>query len=190
MPLLSLLLFSSAMLLFIGIENALGGWLPSYGVRTSSALLASSIALYFWVSEMTGRMLLAGLTHLFGEAALYRGSILLLILTEMILSFSRHPGAGGVITLTILSGLALAPIYPLILSFFLARTGSHPRLGPIFAMASIGGATIPCLTGVVSTHFHGLRAGLAVPAAGAVLLLLLSTEITRKVKSPLADFID
>ena len=187
MPLLSLLLFSAAMLLFIGIENALGGWLPSYGIRTSSALLASSIALYFWVAEMTGRMLLAALTNLLGEAVLYRGSIMLLIFTEVILSFTKHPGAAGVVALTILSGLALAPIYPLILSFFLARTGNHPRLGPVFALASIGGATIPWLTGVVSTHFDGLRAGLAVPAAGAVLLLLLSPEITRRLKNPLAS---
>jgi fucose permease len=149
--------------------------------------LASSIALYFWVAEMTGRMLLAGLTNLLGEAALYRGSIVLLILTEVILSLTKHPGAGGVVALTILSGLALAPIYPLILSFFLARTGNHPRLGPVFALASVGGATIPWLTGVVSTHFHGLRVGLAVPAAGAVLLLLLSPEISRRAENPAAS---
>jgi FHS family glucose/mannose:H+ symporter-like MFS transporter len=79
-----------------------------------------------------------------------------------------------------LSGLALAPIYPLILSVFLARTGNHPRLGRVFAAASIGGATLPWLTGVVSTQFHGLRAGLAVPATGAVLLLLLSAGIADK----------
>jgi fucose permease len=172
-------MFSAAMLLYVGIENALGGWLPSYGVRTSHALRASSIALYFWVAEMTGRMLLAALTSLFGEASLYRCSVVLLILTEGALIVAKHLSAGGVVTLTVLSGLALAPIYPLILSFFLARTGNHPRLGRVFAAASIGGATLPWLTGVISTQFHGLRAGLAVPATGAVLLLLLSAGITN-----------
>lgn len=178
MPLWPLLLFSAAMLLFVGIENALGGWLPSYGVRTSSALLASSIALYFWVAEMTGRMLLAVLTNLFGEASLYRGSVALLIVAEVVLIVAKHPSAGGVVALTLLCGLAIAPIYPLILSFFLARTGNHPRLGRVFAAASLGGATLPWLTGVVSTRFHGLRAGLTVPAVGTVLLLLLAGVIT------------
>lgn len=180
MPLWPLLMFSAAMLLFVGVENALGGWLPSYGVRTSSALLASSIALYFWVSEMIGRLLLAGLIEMFGEASLYRGSIVLLIMAEAVLIVAKHLSAGGVVALSIFCGLAIAPIYPLILSFFLARTGNHPRLGRVFAAASVGGATLPWLTGVVSTEFHGLRAGLAVPAVGTVLLLLLAGIITNK----------
>ena len=180
LPLRPLLMFSGAMLLFVGIENALGGWLPSYGIRTAMGLRASSIALYFWVAELSGRLLLAALTSLFGEATLYRASIFLLIFTEAALIIAAHLGAGGVAMLTILSGLALAPIYPLMLSFFLARTGNHPRLGPVFAAASLGGATLPWLTGVVSTQFHGLRYGLLVPAAGAVLLLLLSPEITAR----------
>jgi FHS family glucose/mannose:H+ symporter-like MFS transporter len=181
LPLLPLLMFSAAMLLFVGVENALGGWLPSYGVRTSTAAVrASSIALCFWVAELVGRLLLASFTNLFGEAALYRGSVAMLLLTEAVLIFKKHPGAPEMVALTILSGLAIAPIYPLILSFFLARTGNHPRLGPVFAAASLGGATLPWLTGVVSTQFHGLRAGLVVPAAAAALLLLLSAGITGR----------
>jgi fucose permease len=177
MPMLPLLIFSLAMLLFVGIESALGGWLPSYGIRTTT-MLASSVALYFWIAELSGRLLLAALTSLFGEAALYRGSVLLLIVATAVLIAATHLGSGGVIALTILSGLALAPIYPLIVSFFLARTGNHPHLGPVFAVASLGGATLPWLTGAISTHFHALRDGLAVPAIGAMLLLLLAPEIT------------
>jgi fucose permease len=177
---ISMLIFCMAMLLYVGIENALGGWLPSYGVRSTSVLLASSIALYFWIAELSGRLLLTTLTGLLGEAALYRGSVILLLLTEGVLIFVRHPGAGGVVALTILSGLALAPLYPLIVSFFLARTGNHPGLGPIFAVASLGGSLLPWMTGVISTEFHGLRAGLMVPAAGAALMLLLYPGVVHK----------
>jgi fucose permease len=75
--------------------------------------------------------------------------------------------------MTILCGLAIASLYPLLVSFLLARTGNHPRLGPLFAAASLGGATLPWLTGFVSTNFHGLRSGLGVPMAAAVALLML-----------------
>jgi fucose permease len=65
-------------------------------------------------------------------------------------------------------------------SFLLARTGNHPRLGALFATASFGGATLPWLTGVFSTQFHSLRTGFFVPAAGAALLLVLSAILTAK----------
>ena len=115
-----------------------------------------------------------------GEALLYRVCLALLILTQILLCAIANISAAGVITLTILAALSLAPLYPLIVSFLLARTGTHTRLGPLFATASFGGATLPWLTGVFSTHFHGLRAGLLVPAAGAALLLILSATISAK----------
>lgn len=183
LPLIPLLLFSAAMVLYIGIENTLGGWLPSYAVRSSSTLLASSIALYFWVAELGSRLLLAGLTRWLGEAALYRVSVSLLILVQGILVAEPHLSAGYVVALTILSGFALAPIYPLILSFLLARSGRHPTLGPLFASASIGGATLPWLTGIVSTQFHELRAGFAVSAIAALVLLALSASITASIEN-------
>ena len=180
LPPLTLLLFAAAMLLYVGIENALGGWLPSYAIRINPSAHASTIALCFWVAQLTGRLLMAAPTTLLGETTLYRASLALLILTETLLLATTHLPPGSVVALTILTGLTLAPLYPLILAFLLARTGSHPRLGPLFASASLGGATLPWFTGVVSTQFHTLRAGLTVPAAGAVLLLLLSAGITSK----------
>jgi FHS family glucose/mannose:H+ symporter-like MFS transporter len=180
LPLLTLLLFAAALLLYVGIENALGGWLPSYAIRINPSIHSSTIALYFWLAQLTGRLLMSAPTNLLGETMLYRISLALLILTEGLLLATPHLAPVSMVALTVLSGLTLAPLYPLILSFLLARTGSHPQLGPLFASASLGGATLPWFTGVISTQFHGLRAGLAVPTAGAVLLLLLSAGITSK----------
>jgi fucose permease len=180
LPLPSLLVFGAAMLLYIGIENSLGGWLPSYAVRTNSSTQPSSITLYFWIAELAGRLLVASLMSRLGEATLYRLCLALLILTEAILCATTNPSPAIMVAITIFSGLTLAPVYPLILSFLLARTGSHPRLGPLFASASLGGATLPWFTGIVSTHLHGLRAGLAVPALGAAILFFLSAGITPK----------
>jgi MFS transporter, FHS family, glucose/mannose:H+ symporter len=180
LPALPLLAFALALLLYVGIENALGGWLPTYGVRYSPLLLASSIAFYYWMAELIGRLLMALVVRQLGETALYRGSLFLLSASLAVLIFSPHLSAGAIIALTLLCGLTIAPLYPLIVSFLLARTGNHPRLGPLFSMASLGGATLPWLTGLVSTQFYGLRAGLAVPAIGALLLIVTSSYIARK----------
>jgi MFS transporter, FHS family, glucose/mannose:H+ symporter len=185
LPLLSV--FGAAVFLYVGVENALGGWLPSYAVRTNPTLQASSIAIYFWIAELVGRLLITMLMAFIREAVLYRICLALLILTLILLCISAQISSTGVIALTVLTALSLAPLYPIILSFLLARTGNHTGLGALLATAAFGGATLPWLTGIFSTHFHGLRAGLLVPATGATLLLFLSAVITRKVPSLRSD---
>lgn len=184
LPPFPLLVFGAALFLYIGVENALGGWLPSYAIRTNPTLHASSIAICFWVAELTGRILVTVLMTFVSEAALYRICLAVLILTQVVLCVTANISATGIIALTFLGALSLAPIYPLILSFLLARTGNHARLGPLFATASFGGASMPWLTGVFSTQFHNLRTGFLVPAAGAALLLVLSAILTAKPAPP------
>jgi fucose permease len=178
LPLLPLAFFAASMLLYIGNENSLGGWLPSFAVRNSHAIAAPTIALFYWLSELVSRLAMS-VFHRIPEAALYRASLLLLLSTQGALILIPHPSATIVLIATILNGAALGPLYPLIIAFLLARTANHPRLGRLFASASLGGATLPWLTGLVSTHFGGLRAGLLVPTAGIALMLLLSSTIVH-----------
>lgn len=181
LSLLHLLVFSAAMFLYIGIENSLGGWLPSYALRTHASLHAPSIAFLFWTAELAGRLLVVALISALPETALYRVCLTSLVCIEVLLCIAPNPSAGSVVLLTILAAFSLAPVYPLLLSFLLARTGNHARLGIFFATASCGGAILPWLTGVFSTRFHGLRAGLIVPAVAACLLLAISSTVTAKV---------
>jgi fucose permease len=178
LPVTSLAVFALSLMLYVGIENALGGWLPSYAVRVSPLLLASSISLYYWLAELAGRSLTASIVGRMTERRLFQISLACLIATGLLLVFVQHPKNVHMVVLTALCGLSVAPLYPLLVSFLLSRSGQHPRLGPLFATASLGGALFPWLTGIVSTHFHGLRAGLAVPTAAAGLLLLLSPALT------------
>jgi FHS family glucose/mannose:H+ symporter-like MFS transporter len=179
LPPLPFLAFAAAMFLYVGVENALGGWLPSYAVRTDPSLQAASIAFCFWMAELVGRLLLGALNIRLGEAILYRACLAVLLLAEVLLCTVAHLSPSMMIALAILCGLTLAPLYPLIVAFMLERLGDHPRLGILFASSSLGGAMMPWITGIFSTRFHGLRAGLLVPAVGACLLLILSTAITR-----------
>ena len=185
LPPLPLICFSAALFLYVGVENSLGGWLPSYAIRSSSSLQASLIAIYFWIAELIGRLMVTVLMTVLSEATLYRLCLAMLLVTEALLCSISHPSAFSIVALTVLGGFALAPVFPLLVSFMLARTGNHRRLGPLFASASMGGAVLPWMTGVFSTYFQGLRAGLLVPAAGVVLLLLLSGIVTAKVIAPL-----
>lgn len=178
LPPAPLFAFASAILLYVGIENSLGGWLPSYAGRVGVTLPAATISLCFWVAMLGGRLLFSVLLHRMRDSTLYKTCLVLLIVIEIFVSTIVHPSNSWIITLVVLAGLALAPLFPLILSFLLARTGKHARLGPLFASASLGGAVLPWLTGVLSTEHHSLRTGLLVPAIGAVCLLGLSSIVT------------
>lgn len=177
LPLGPTLLFGLCMLLYIGNENALGGWLPSFAVRSNPAINAPSIAMLYWLSELVSRLAMATLLYRVPEAVLYRSSLALLLLTIISLILIPHPSLPMLLGAAILSGAAIGPVYPLIIAFLLARFSNHPRIGQLFASASLGGATLPWLTGFVSTHLGGLRTGLLVPATGVLLLLLLSPAI-------------
>jgi fucose permease len=175
----SILLFACCMLLYIGNENSLGGWLPSFAVRSNAAVSASTISALYWISELLSRLAMAALLSRISEAALYRLSLALLLLTQLVLLLVPHPSPLLLFSGAIISGASIGPVYPLLIAFLLARSANHPRLGRLFASASLGGATLPWLTGLVSTHLGGLRVGLLVPAAGVLLLLLLAPALLR-----------
>ena len=176
-------LFGATFMLYVGIENSLGGWLPTYAQRLSPggmlAERASAIALSFWICELASRGLTAAIIKLLPERLFYRGCLVVLIATAASLALVSRLGTVPVFAITAVAAFSLAPLYPLAVSFLLARTGNHPRVGKVFACASLGGTILPWLTGVLSTHFHSLRIGFATPAGGAALMLLLSLFLPR-----------
>ena len=179
LPLPQLILFGSAIFLYVGVENSLNGWLPTYAGRVNPTAHTSNIALTFWVAELVGRVLIATIMSIYTEAFLFRLCLGLLILSQAALCIATYLSIGSMIALTALAAFTLAPLYPILLAFVLARSGNHPRLGPFFALAALGGGLLPSLTGLISTQQHNLRAGLIVPAAGCVLLLILSSRLTQ-----------
>ncbi|MBS1798379.1 MAG: MFS transporter [Acidobacteria bacterium] len=175
-----ILLFAVSMMLYVGCENALGGWLPSYALRHDPALKAATIAFWYWMAELAGRLLLASIAPLLSEAAIYRGSLILLLGAQVAILLAPHPDGPFLILAVVAIGVCLGPVFPLLVASLLSATGQHPRVGALFSCASLGGALIPWLTGALSTHFGSLRTGLLAPALGVVLLLLLSTGIAGR----------
>jgi len=177
------LLFGATFMLYVGVENSLGGWLPTYAQRISSGGTtvgrASAIAMCFWICELASRGLTAALIKFFRELFFYRACLAAFLATAAVLVLTPHLGTAAIFAITAVAAFSVAPLYPLAVSFLLSRTGNHPRVGKVFACASLGGTILPWLTGVLSTQFQSLRIGFTTPVAGAVLMLLLSFYLPR-----------
>jgi fucose permease len=114
----------------------------------------------------------AGLTFL-SELRLYRLSIVVAIGGICILLAAHQRStllAGSVIT-----GLALGPVFPLNLALFLREIGESRNVGWVFAVAGMGGALCSWLTGIVSTLTGSLRVGLVVPGVAAIVMAAMAS---------------
>jgi fucose permease len=81
----------------------------------------------------------------------------------------------GVIAGAAAAGLGLAAIFPLLWALVtrtISATGA--AAGPLYASGGFGGAVLPWAVGAVSSVAGDLRAGLAVPLAALVVLLVCS----------------
>jgi MFS transporter, FHS family, glucose/mannose:H+ symporter len=179
----TLWVFVATMSLYVGVENALAGWLPTYAQRLAAGGVlsgrAAEIALCFWVAELVGRALTALVVKRIDERVSYRVCLTVVIAMIVLLVMTPHLGEAWIFSLTAMMALSLSPIFPLAVSFLLARVGNDPRVGRVFASASLGGSLLPWLTGVGSAWFQSLRLGFIVPATGAALILLLSWRLPR-----------
>ncbi len=81
------------------------------------------------------------------------------------------------------AGLGLAAIYPILVAWLVKAFGERSRrIGAImFALASMGGATLPWLVGITSTRTGSLRAGLLIPLAGCIAMFVLTAMMIEPV---------
>lgn len=174
-------LFGLAGFLYVGVENAVGGWLTTFTLRTVSWNYSrSSLATAcFWAALLTGRGLAPVILARISETRLFQLSVFGLIAGVALLVAAHTPWL--LLLAACCTGLSLAPIFPLVLSLFMARAGESKHTGWVFMVSGFGGATLPWLTGLISTQVHSLRIGLLVPliAAFAMLLLMLRFGLAR-----------
>jgi fucose permease len=165
----------------VGVESSLSGWLTTYSHRADplhpgGAALTTSL---FWFGIMLSRLAFSTrLLKIVGRTRVLRATLWGTAASVALLIAAHDPTpirvAGG------LAGLCIGPLYPLVLSFLLERS---PR-GWIFAVAGIGSALFPWLTGVLSAHYGSLRYGLAAPCGAAVLMVLLASLTLRSPNGP------
>jgi fucose permease len=81
------------------------------------------------------------------------------------------------------AGLGMAAIYPILIAWMVKAFGERSKqAGSImFALASMGGATMPWFVGITSTRVGSLRTGLLIPLAGCAAMIALIATMTEPV---------
>jgi MFS transporter, FHS family, glucose/mannose:H+ symporter len=184
----TILYYSLLAFLYVGIEASVGNWMSTYATRTIAWTFAGSTlaVAFFWAALLLGRAITPAMLSWLPERRLYRVSVIATIAAVSLLLAAHSPLvllAGAALT-----GLSLAPVFPLILALFLAEIGGSRNAGWVFAVAGLGGAVLSWLTGIVSTGTGSLRIGLLVPAAAAVVMLaMISWRRANRIAQPTAD---
>ncbi len=161
--------------LYVGTENAVGGWVASYArsLKNAPVALAVMTPSFFYAALMIGRWIAPLLLHTIEDIKIARAGILLACL-----------GIGGLVSSSTLlgimvsasiAGLGLSAVYPITISLLARQFGATAsRVGSImFVMANLGGACLPWVVGYSSTRFGAIKTGLVVPLAAGVVMLAL-----------------
>jgi FHS family glucose/mannose:H+ symporter-like MFS transporter len=159
--------------LYVGIEASVGNWMSTYAARSAAWTFAGSTVAVaiFWAAIVVGRATTPAALAWTSEVRLYRGAVIAAAAGIGLLLLA-HSGK-SVLVASAITGLALAPVFPLILASFLREIGPSRNAGWVFAMAGVGGAVLSWLTGVTSSSAGSLRIGLLVPGAAALLMVAL-----------------
>jgi fucose permease len=146
---LSVLLF----FLYVGAEVSLGTW--AYTLLTQSRGIAPQMAGFwaggYWATFTIGRILAGLFAHRLGIDTLVQGGLTLALLGAGLLWWNPFPLAN--LLAVALVGLAVAPIFPALISGTSRRVGARfaaNTIGMQMAATGLGGALIPSLVGVLA----------------------------------------
>lgn len=169
--------------LYVGSENSVAGWVASLTKRTNagSGDLWALAPMFFWGGLLAGRALVPLVPRWQRERALLVSGLLLAAAGIGLLLQARTFTSVAICVTA--CGLGLAAIYPILVTWLVKAFGEKSRrIGAImFALAGMGGATMPLLVGLVSTGKGSLRAGLLVPLAGCVAMFALIATMVEPI---------
>jgi FHS family glucose/mannose:H+ symporter-like MFS transporter len=169
--------------LYVGSENSVAGWVGALTKRTNhgSGDLWALAPMFFWGGMLAGRALVPLLPLRRGERALLAGGLVLAAAAICVLAQTRT--IAGIAIAVTTTGIGFAPIFPILIAGLVKAFRERSRqIGTImFALAGMGGATMPWLVGLVSTGTGSLRAGLLVALAACVAMFVLVMTMAEPV---------
>jgi fucose permease len=180
----ALILIAVSAFLYVGLENAISGWLSSYGLRTGGAeRFWSFVPSIFWATILLGRAAAPALLRRCSPIKLILVGVIIALLGTIVLLSWRS--MTGLIVGAGLAGLGCAPIFPTTIAILSETFGRFAsRLASIvFGLAALGGAIIPWLVGVISSHYQSLQIGLTFTVFVTSLLFLLQLSLLLTLRS-------
>jgi MFS transporter, FHS family, glucose/mannose:H+ symporter len=160
---------------YVGTENGCGGWIASYSksLGSMSPAMSTMTPSFFYAALMLGRWIAPLMLRILNEVRLAQGGLVMACGGMSILVLSRS--LPGVVTGAALAGLGLSCVYPISISLLSREFGpAASRAGSLmFTLANLGGGSVPWLVGVSSSQFGSLKAGLALPLIGTVVMFVL-----------------
>jgi fucose permease len=179
--LLPFLLLCAMLFLYVGIENAVGGWIAALMAqlgRITEAASALSV-FFFWGALLLGRAVAPAILKRYSEAAVHRAGLILAAAGAAILMLAQTPNmvrAGSV-----MAGLGLAPVFALTISLLAEQEERSRRRagGWVFALGGMGGAALPWLSGRVASLRGSIHSGYSVPIMATILFLAILLSFPR-----------
>jgi len=152
-----------------GVDAAAGGWLTSYAQRAGDSLgITIGAATFLWVGSLLSRVVHSTkwAARLPERRVLGTSFVAMSAALALLVAWPQ-----GIVTMAAAAvlGLAAGPVYPLVIAAALR----HKENSTVFAIAGVGASVLPLLTGAVSTWQHSLRAGLGIPLAAAVVMMVV-----------------
>jgi fucose permease len=173
------LLIAALFFLYVGTENAIGGWVASYATRfgDGQGFLWAMGPSIFWATLMAGRAAAPFVLRRVSEVKTVLGGLVLAASGVSLLLTAT--GMAGLLVGVALAGAGLSSVYPTTWAVFSEYFGARAsqKAGIISAMGGLGGATIPWAVGVASTQFGSLRAGLLIALLSSLAMIALQLSI-------------
>ena len=158
---------------YVGTENAVGGWLASYAKRImhSAGTMWVTTPSFFYGGLLLGRVVAPAILRRVAEVKLACLSTALALLG--VAGLLASGSVGGVMVSAGVVGVGLSAVYPITIALLSHNFGSAAtRLGAVmFALAGFGAACVPWIVGFTSTQMSSLKLGLTVPLVGCLILL-------------------
>lgn len=168
--------------LYVATEVSIGSWAAAHVKRLASngGSLATLAPMFFYGGLMTGRALAPLVLPHVREFRLVMAALGVVVLGSTIFILAGTQRTAFIsVTVAGLGCAAVFPVYVAWLSRWYGKRIAQVR-GVMFSMSSIGSSAGPGLVGFLSAHVGGLRAGLLVPLASALMMMFLLRLVRRQ----------